>query len=415
MTHDEFRAKYGIQATFEDMNKATGFLKYTGDLLTTEMKKTTEQMRYTAGLNYMFTQFMETQLMLRDRGKIKNANSIKLEDFAKDFESVMSEQSTDKSREPYEGLEFEALDSLRENANNYCGRDLETCLAEKIKNGASLGDFYKQTDADETKLDENQIQESRKAVGTMFRVMDTIIHERTWRDRINPLNWPGMIAQNLYRRHLANQIKDFLKKEDSSLSRSDYPQKKKVRQYAMVTNHGNDDSLRRDKVTELDDYKKQRENEIHAAAEAENRAPMKFFKVNYRPDLNDLEKDKAALEQLREAIAKREIFPENTKYNSAIRELIYRNPIRANTAEKMADRKDEWEKYCASQDEEFKMDHPDYERPEEIPEIPASREETNEISLSEQLKQDTSMEMSAEKTDKIHEAPTVPSPNKSLN
>jgi hypothetical protein len=249
----------------------------------------------------------------------------------------------------------------------------------------------------------------------MFRVMDTIIHERTWRDRINPLNWPGMIAQNLYRRHLANQIKDFIKKEDSYLSRSDDPQKYKVRQYAMVTNHGNDDSLSRDKVTELDDYKKQRENEIHAAAEAENRAPMKFFKVNYRPDLNDLEKDKAALEQLRDAVAKKEIFAEDTPNNRAIRELIYRNRMRANTAEKMADRKDEWEKYCASQDEEFKMDHPDYERPEAIPEIPASREETKEISLSEQLKQDTSMEKSAEKTDKIHEAPTVSSPNKSLN
>jgi hypothetical protein len=292
---------------------------------------------------------------------------------------------------------------------------LEEGLAEKIKNGASLWGFYKQTSADETRLEDDQRREIRDSVGTMFRVMDSIIQARTWRDRINPLNWPGMIAQNLYRRHLANQIKDFIKKEDSYLSRSDDPQKYKVRQYAMVTNHGNDDSLSRDKVTELDDYKKQRENEIHAAAEAENRAPMKFFKVNYRPDLNDLEKDKAALEQLRDAVANREIFADDTPNNIVIRSLIYRNHRRANAVGIMGGRMEAWEKLCAEEDETFLAQNPDYKRPEEIPEIPVSPEETNEISLSEQLKQDTSMEMSVEKTDKIHEAPTVPSPNKSLN
>ena len=29
----------------------------------------------------------------------------------------------------------------------------------------------------------------------------------------------------------------------------------------------------------------------------------------------------------------------------------------------------EWEKYCAAQDEDFKMEHPNYEAPEEIPEV----------------------------------------------
>jgi hypothetical protein len=51
----------------------------------------------------------------------------------------------------------------------------------------------------------------------MYKAMKQVIGERTWRDRINPLNWFGMIAENLYMRNLKNQVKDIARRDSPEI------------------------------------------------------------------------------------------------------------------------------------------------------------------------------------------------------
>ena len=64
MTQQEFLNKYGIKATFEEMSKATGYLKFAGEALIPDTGKSAELMMYKQGLNFMFTKFIDSQTKL---------------------------------------------------------------------------------------------------------------------------------------------------------------------------------------------------------------------------------------------------------------------------------------------------------------------------------------------------------------
>ena len=134
----------------------------------------------------------------------------------------------------------------------------------------------------------------------------------------------------------------------------------------------------------------------------------KLLEVKYRPDMNNLEREKALATLLREAVTKNQIFAGD----KTIRQLVTRNYIRANSAEDMVDRPDEWEKYCAYQDEEFDAEHPKYEAPKEIPEI-SKNDDVKEPLDGDKIKEDMG-EKNVAIEDKRPEEPTVSSPNKSI-
>ena len=135
---------------------------------------------------------------------------------------------------------------------------------------------------------------------------------------------------------------------------------------------------------------------------------QKLLEVNYRPDMNNLEREKALAALLREAVTKNQIFAGD----KTIRKLVTRNYIRANSAEDMVDRPGEWEKYCAYQDEEFEAEHPKYEAPKEIPEI-AENDNVREPLDGDKVKEDMG-EKNVAIEDKRPEEPTVSAPNKSI-
>ena len=96
-----------------------------------------------------------------------------------------------------------------------------------------------------------------------------------------------------------------------------------------------------------------------------------LIKVDYRPNLDNLEEETKVMQQLRSALSRGLLF----KNNPIIRQLIHRNYMRLGTAEKMATSPD-WEKYCAGEDENFLSENPGFEIPEDIPdEIPSASEE----------------------------------------
>lgn len=217
MTREEFREKYGIKATFEDMQKVSGFLKYSGEaMVPTSATKSVAQMQYTMNLKFMFRKFMEVQASLKDREFIKDSRDIKLEDFVKDFESVMSAESPNEERKPYEGLEFEAIDTIKETAKEYT-EEIETIIKNDIKRGAPLSNYSKKTAPIAENAGYDARREHKNAVCTMYKAMKQVIGERTWRDRINPLNWFGMIAENLYMRNLKKQVKDIARKDSPEI------------------------------------------------------------------------------------------------------------------------------------------------------------------------------------------------------
>lgn len=159
---------------------------------------------------------------------------------------------------------------------------------------------------------------------------------------------------------------------------------------------------------------------------------IKFLKVTYRPNMQDLEGEQELMQQLLNAINRKQIFAEDTKRNKIIKELVYRNYLRLGTAEHMDTNPKERLKYYAMQDSDFMNEHLDYTPPSKMPElteskpvinekklevseeIKANSEEEDERDFMDKLKQDTS-ESNVAKEENLHDAPVISTSVKSLN
>ena len=203
--------KYGIKTTFEEMSKATGYLKFAGDILSSNTGKSAEQMMYKQGLDFMFTKFIDSQTNLEGFDNNLTLWELDLAQFARDFENVMTndplKRDIGRKRKPYEGAELEVIDSLKEIAQKYCS-DIKDVLASRIKSGADLGAFRKSTLIDLRRADSDEKRENARNVSTMYLTMQKVIGERTWKDRINPLNWWRMINESIYMLQLNSRMKD---------------------------------------------------------------------------------------------------------------------------------------------------------------------------------------------------------------
>ena len=210
MKQQEFLDKYGIKTTFKEMSKSTGYLKFEGDMLSSRSGKSAELMMYKQGLDFMFTNFIDSQL---EKGLDNNRTllDIDLAQFAKDFEDVMTNDPLDRDigrkRKPYEGAELEVIDSLKSVAQKY-GEEIKDVLASRIKSGVDLGAFRKSALIDLRRADSDEKRENTRIVSTMYLAMQKVIGERTWKDRINPLNWLRMINESVFMWQLNSQMKD---------------------------------------------------------------------------------------------------------------------------------------------------------------------------------------------------------------
>lgn len=211
MTQQEFLDKYGIKTTFEEMSKSTGYLKFAGDMLSSGAGKSAELMMYKQGLDFMFTNFIDSQLDLKGFDNNRTLLDIDLAQFAKDFEDVMTNDPLDRDigrkRKPYEGAELEVIDSLKSVAQKY-GEEVKDVLASRIKSGVDLGAFRKSALIDLGRADYDERRENKRIVSTMYLAMQKVIGERTWKDRINPLNWWRMINESVFMWQLNSQMKD---------------------------------------------------------------------------------------------------------------------------------------------------------------------------------------------------------------
>ena len=273
MTQQEFLDKYGIQTTFEDMSKATGYLKFAGDMLSSGTGKSAELMMYKQGLDFMFTKFIDSQLDLNGFDSRRTLWELDLAQFAKDFEDVMVndplKRDIGRKRKPYEGAELEVIDSLKGIAEKY-NEGIKDVLASRIKSGADLGAFRKSTLIDLNRADSDEKNENKKNVSTMYLAMKKVIRERTWKDRINPLNWWRMINENVYMLQLNSRMKDITREELRSdifkIGRGNF--KEAMEKYADHAAYGGC-VLDNDKITELENYRNARAEEIPHGVEPE--------------------------------------------------------------------------------------------------------------------------------------------------
>lgn len=216
MKQQEFLDKYGIKATFEDMSKDTGYLKFAGDMLSSAISKSAELMMYKQGLDYMFTKFIDSQTDMIGLDNRSTLWDIDLAQFARDFESVITsdpiKRDIGRRRKPYEGAELEVIDSLKAIAQKY-NEDIKSVLVSRIKSGADLGAFRKSTLIDLDRADFDERKENVKNVSTMYLTMKKVIGARTWKDRINPLNWWRLINENIYMLQINSRMKDIARDE----------------------------------------------------------------------------------------------------------------------------------------------------------------------------------------------------------
>ena len=273
MTQQEFLDKYGIKTTFEEMSKSTGYLKFAGDMLSSRSGKSAELMMYKQGLDFMFTNFIDSQL---EKGLDNNRTllDIDLAQFAKDFEDVMTNDPLDRDigrkRKPYEGAELEVIDSLKSVAQKY-GEEIKDVLASRIKSGVDLGAFRKSALIDLRRADSDEKRENTRIVSTMYLAMQKVIGERTWKDRINPLNWLRMINESVFMWQLNSQMKDITINNLSAGSRG-------ARGYrnldVAMENHAENNAyvgnlIDEYAIAELENYRNERAEQIPSEQELE--------------------------------------------------------------------------------------------------------------------------------------------------
>ena len=277
MTQQEFLDKYGIKTTFEEMSKSTGYLKFAGDMLSSRSGKSAELMMYKQGLDFMFTKFIDSQLDLKDFDNNRTLSELDLAQFAKDFEDVMTNDPLDRDigrkRKPYEGAELEVIDSLKSVAQKY-SEGVKDVLASRIKSGVDLSAFRKSALIDLGRADFDERRENKKIVSTMYLAMQKVIGERTWKDRINPLNWWRMINESVFMWQLNSQMKDITINDLSAGS----DRARGARSYrnldVAMENHAENNAyvgslIDEYAIAELDNYRNERAEQIPGEQELE--------------------------------------------------------------------------------------------------------------------------------------------------
>jgi hypothetical protein len=223
-------------------------------------------MMYKQGLNFMFTKFIDSQTDLEEFDNNRTLWELDLAQFARDFENVMTsdplKRDIGRRRQPYEGAELEVIDSLKEIAQKY-NENIKDVLASRIKSGADLGAFRKSTLIDLNRADSDEKNENKKNVSTMYLAMKKVIRERTWKDRINPLNWWRMINENVYMLQINSRMKDIAREELRSdiLKIGSRNLEEAMDKYADHDAYGGC-VLDNDKITELENYRNARAEEI---------------------------------------------------------------------------------------------------------------------------------------------------------
>lgn len=276
MTQQEFLNKYGIKATFEDMSKATGYLKFAGDMLSSGTGKSAELMMYKQGLDFMFTKFVDAQIDLVGYESRTTLSELDLAQFAMDFESVMVndplKRDIGRKRKLFEGAELEVIDSFKQVAEKY-NSGLKDVLVSRIKSGADLGALRKSTLIDLDRADYDERGENKKNVSTMYLVMQDVVSQRTWKDRINPLNWWRMINENIYMLQINSRMKDItreeLKTDQIKISKTGYKDLKEAMKVHATNYSYRGTVIGDDTITELESYRNERAEQIPNEQELE--------------------------------------------------------------------------------------------------------------------------------------------------
>ena len=257
----------------------------------------------------------------------------------------------------------------------------------------------------------NKMPASPESVGQLYAEYQALVkrqenHGRIWRrfhkDENKARTQLLQDMKKILARHLPDETLRDLSATPSDIVRTGEKENKEAHIY-------NGMSIRESNPAEAMGYAQYRDNP--EAMNAKFTGSMTdFLKVNYRPNFNCIEDEMMQMQSLRDAITKGEVF----KNNSVIKQLVTRNFMRLKTASIMGNTA-EWEKYCAAQDEDFKLEHPNYEAPDKIP---GFSEEKKENDSREPLDGDKLKEDIGEKNvgveDKRPEEPTVSSPNKSI-
>ena len=298
MTREEFLAAYDLNANaFEEMQKATGFMKHLGDILSTSDGRTVAERQYVSGLNFMFTQIMNKQTSPSGNKSGFDIRDLDFGKFVRDYEDVMSADHLEKNdgteRKPYEGAELEAIESLLKNAKSY-KKSLNEVLKDKVKKGVDLGEFRKQSTYDKRSDGFERRAEARNAACTMYNVMKEVIGERTWAQRLNPLNWLRMIEENLYMRNLTNQIKEYIKADHLSYNTNEdlrvapKPTQARIESFAKDHTQSSDfyDVIDDDNITEIENYKNERTEEINHLKEMAKADKVSITVSEAGPDLD---------------------------------------------------------------------------------------------------------------------------------
>ena len=341
-------------------------------------------------------------------------------EFAADFEALMdgyrdfcNEQNGRKAPDKYGAWKRggQIMEAMKEKISEISNKDGGLIdKADYVKKEYLAGRFplsRMRIDIENIKVNLFPSTEEISRAINYVRALDKVSRERSVFAFLNPFKWARMYSERRESSALTDLIEKFKDKYpgeySSALELADGKSS-----FAPIF-----ESIEND-TQNIKDLEEAKAEEIARSREALGMGI--FFQVDYRPDINQLPKEKAMAEKLINAINKKQIFVENTKENSTIKQLIYRNQLRLLMTTEERVNNPEWEKYCNLEDKNFKNDHPDYKVPDEIPVIPEGSviENNDQIDLNNRLNNEFSEKPQIIEEKHIEE-PVKSNVDKSLN
>jgi hypothetical protein len=207
MTLQDFVNKYGLDVSFEQMYQVQNKMKRVNNFLFEDTSHS-EKQRYLDGLKYMLSAYMEKQINPTNIEKSATLEKLDFAQFIRDYEDAKKDEfiksNSKRTRKAYENVGAQALDEVLEQAQSF-NKSLIHLWADRIKQGVNLDDFRNAT----SQSNKNSLDVAVIA----HKSLEKVINERTWKWRLNPLNWSRLREENKYMRELSNIIAPMKKEQ----------------------------------------------------------------------------------------------------------------------------------------------------------------------------------------------------------
>ena len=210
----QFRAKYNITETFEEMDLSTRKFKYLDNFLFEKDSKNSLKKEFAKGLLFMLDGYIDGLLMPGVNGKAYNTDAFDIKEFIREFEDAMvtkhQETNPNVERKKYAGNGIKMLDTIVERLN-FHNKSLYTLWVDRIKTAkfdipkvrAVTDNIYQNTKDKASLADDKEVE----TTVMMYKAMEQAYGKRSIGWKLT--HWIRWYQEATYLDKLKEQVREF--------------------------------------------------------------------------------------------------------------------------------------------------------------------------------------------------------------